>query len=226
MSDNRTHKNMNKSKGVLSSLKRIVIFCSILFVITIAFFIGKSMNYETNENSERSIEGGENYEFIIPLGGETPLQSDNSTSISAKGSRQQGLSPNQVHSTNQINDRQSIDIQSANTLNENNAPSKEYLLFFKTVSKDYHMTQAIWRETKRRGYRTRENDRTINHYMNNIDNNLRTISNDKKNFNALSSKQKMQIKEFDRLADELERSYYSFPLQSLNKQQNNNPNNL
>ena len=51
--------------------------------------------------------------------------------------------------------------------------------------------------------------------MDNIENNLRAIRKDKKNYNALSIGQKSQIEEFSRLADEIEREYNSLPMQPL-----------
>ena len=223
MSENLNRKTTSKSKGVSFSVKGIIIFCSIIFMTVVAFFIGKYMSYDGSSNSELPIEGGENYEFNISQGNQTLQQSTNSgmnhnlNSTNENSPNLQGSNHGQDHGESPINSRpnKSDSVQLVNSSNVTNAPSMEYLRFFNTVNEDYMRTRVMWRNIKNRGYRTKENDRTIYHYMDNIDNNLRAIRNDKKNYNALSGRQRSQIKEFSRLADEIEREYNSLPMQPL-----------
>ena len=223
MSENLNRKTTSKSKGVSFSVKGIIIFCSIIFMTVVAFFMGKYMSYDGSYNSELPIEGGENYEFNISQGNQT-LQQDTNSGMnhnlnSTNGNSQNQLSANksQNHGVSTINNspHKSEPVQLVNSSNETYAPTKEYLRFFNTVNEDYMRTRVMWQKIKNRGYRTKENDRTIYHYMDNIESNLRARRKDKKNYNALSIGQKSQIEEFSRLADEIEREYNSLPMQPL-----------
>ena len=59
----------------------------------------------------------------------------------------------------------------------------------------------------------------------NIDNNLRSLLNDSKNYDALNNNQKQMIRSFDRLAGEIERNYYNYPMERSNRRQDHNQQN-
>lgn len=90
-------------------------------------------------------------------------------------------------------------------------PSNAYLNLLNTVQRDYNNAKSALSTVKTQGWRSRSTDQTIDHYMRNIDNNLRSLKNDSKNYNALNNNQKGMIDLFDQLADDIDRDYYSYP---------------
>lgn len=90
-------------------------------------------------------------------------------------------------------------------------PSKGYLELLSTVQRDYNNANSAFATVKKQGWRSRTTDQTIDHYINNIDNNLRSLKSDSKNYNALNNNQKGLINAFARLADDIDRIYYKYP---------------
>ena len=104
-------------------------------------------------------------------------------------------------------------------------PSQGYLNLLNTVNRDYKNASSAYSTVRQQKYRTKSSDQTISHYMGNIDNNLRSLMNDNKNFDALNNSQKQMIKSFGRLADEIDRNYYNYPIERSNRRQDHNQQN-
>lgn len=90
-------------------------------------------------------------------------------------------------------------------------PSQGYLDLLRTVQRDYNNAKSAFATVKNQRWRTRSTDNTIEHYMNNIDNNLKSLRSDSKNYNALDNNQKELINAFTRLADDIDRIYFKYP---------------
>ena len=81
-----------------------------------------------------------------------------------------------------------------------------------TVQKDYQTAKNAWETVRRQRYRTNSTDDVIDHYLSNIDNNLHSLKDDKKNYNALDRSRKSTIAAFERLTKDLNANYRKYSL--------------
>lgn len=87
--------------------------------------------------------------------------------------------------------------------------SPQYKQLYESVAKDYRAAANAYKSVIRQGYRDQRTDRVIEHYLNNIQNNVRSLKNDK-DYNALNQRQKAMINNFAQLANQIKRNYYNF----------------
>lgn len=102
-------------------------------------------------------------------------------------------------------------------------PSKGYLELLSTVQRDYNNANSAFATVKKQGWRSRATDQAVDHYIRNIDNNLRSLKSDSKNYNALNNNQKGMINSFARLADDIDRYYYNYQTTPPRRLQDINP---
>lgn len=90
-------------------------------------------------------------------------------------------------------------------------PSQDYLNLLNTVLSDYNKARSAYTTVKNKGWRSRAEDNVIAHFMRNIDNNLRSLREDSRNFNALNNSQKKSVNSMASLADEIDQYYHRYP---------------
>lgn len=192
---------------------------------------------KTNSNSQagnnNNIGGGRN---SANQGAQNAAQTNTNTTSNNQNSNNQSQGSTSGDNEGQPNVTASSSngvIEHINTDNGNNSnssnngqnaqsaevyPSQAYTNLLAAVTKDYGNAKNTYNKVKNQGYRDRSTDATIMHYMKNIDNNLRSLFNDKKNYNALNNNQKAVIKLASDLADELDRNYHSYPIKRARTQ--------
>lgn len=87
--------------------------------------------------------------------------------------------------------------------------SRQYIQMFSSVDRDYRKAFNAFNYAKKHG-RTTKTDDVIGHYLNNIQNNIKSLRNDK-DYNALSTGQKGKITQFETLANRIKNEYFSLP---------------
>lgn len=136
-----------------------------------------------------------------------------------------GVSPDIIDQINHGNGQNGGNNSQQNNQPTESYPSQGYLNLLNTVNKDYKNASSAYSTVRQQRYRTKSSDHIISHYMGNIDNNLRSLLNDSKNYDALNNNQKQMIRSFDRLAGEIERNYYNYPMERSNRRQDHNQQN-
>lgn len=89
------------------------------------------------------------------------------------------------------------------------AISRQYMQMFSSVDRDYRKAFSAFNYAKKNGRNTRT-DEVIGHYLNNIQDNIRSLRNDK-DYNALNASQKGKITQFETLANRIKNEYFSIP---------------
>lgn len=98
-------------------------------------------------------------------------------------------------------------------------PTRHYLDILDAVYNDYRNASSTFNSVEKKGWRASPDDQTIGHFMRNIDNNLRTLRFDEKNFNALDARHKELISSFEQLKNDINRYYYKYPTTPRRRQE-------
>lgn len=222
--NNKTLKNADGSQGSMKfTVKRIIIYSAVMASVLLAFLLGRFIDGKSIDNVKPT-EEGENFEYnvtdIQDLNKNNDNISNNIEKIKNDNTNPKPTSPNasyketlQLNSASNSN-KQDVSSSVASSSVGKKYPSVEYLNFLHTITMDYNEAKVVWGYVRKQGYRTKRSDDTVNQYMNNIDKNIKSLVNDWNNYEALSGKYRSQINSYSRLANEIEKFYYSYPLNS------------
>ena len=90
-------------------------------------------------------------------------------------------------------------------------PSQDYTNLVNSVLNDYNNAKKAYSIVKQKGWRSRENDDAVSHFMSTISENLRVLEGDTRNYNALPNSKKQEINAAKGFVTEINNNYRQYP---------------
>lgn len=99
-------------------------------------------------------------------------------------------------------------------------PSQDYTNLVNSVLNDYNNAKKAYSIVKQKGWRSRDEDNAVSHFMRTISENLRVLEGDTRNYNALPNSKKQELNATKGFVTEINNNYHQYPTAPPRNQHN------